>query len=52
MLGSLKHDEMIVEAKGGWVNQGPGRFEKIYGGRKLLPDIPSKIEPKIADSWG
>lgn len=36
MLRSLTHEEIIVEARAGFVDQGSGGFEKIYREQKLL----------------
>ena len=52
MLGSLTCNEIIVQAKKGLVLQGPGRFEKIYGERRLLPDVPFKVGHRGAEACG
>ena len=48
------HDEVIVEVKDEIVDEVAGIVKDCMEGafRKLIPNVPFKVEPEIRDTWG
>jgi DNA polymerase-1 len=49
-----QHDEMIVEVKEEIVDEVSVILKESMEAafKKIIPGVPSVVEPKIADSWG